>query len=708
MPAYEIALPPGAKNIKIKTATQEIPVEPTFYRNSKDGAIPIVALFAGDNFIGEVLEGQWLKDKGNIQGFVAKINNGSLELSGKSEADGTWNAAWITSKCKIPIIDECVVDVHLKVPSSISSEDVVLIFALSVEEGGSPEGRGNNINVDLRVATTTFMIRVRKRVNGSETVLLPLTTVNNNEGTFRFKFEPDDGHFHLYYHDGSGSVNEATDELDGSPFTLDSVFQNALMCPSFQLATDYATLSTVSSDFVRVTYPNFSVRYDLDDDAFQGEGEELLKKAWDTSGNGNHSVVYGATWVRDGKFGKALSFDGEDDYLDIPVNEKLQLKTFTICIWTKILSWNRSYQMIFDLEYEIGKGLVRIQRNADAQRLQLALKDTTDNWHFAYTPNLNLNEWYFITVTFTDGNTGKLYLDASLVDETDSLNLHDYVEPILRLGNGFAGEAGNEIIGKLLIYERILSESEIQTLNNGGSVTDGLVGEWKFDGGNNRGEVIVWDTMGSDNEDDWVRVFDSSHKFVGDCVIENGLIRMKIADNRLKLFLWNGEWKDYGDYVRTYMHDLCTFEGIEFISLDKVVIKTRWKTASGSYTDRIFRLTVFRGKPFAEFEMIEPENGDYDERRFHIRSTPRFVYCCEEIADDVLDNTFVYPTPPENFVSSIGVSEQTLLTLANTKQRKMEGDMYGDPVLYYGYHEKIFLGVTPFSKAGNLFMEAEA
>jgi hypothetical protein len=40
--------------------------------------------------------------------------------------------------------------------------------------------------------------------------------------------------------------------------------------------------------------------------------------AYDSSGNNNNgNLVNGPTWV-DGKFGKALSFDGVDDYVDIP------------------------------------------------------------------------------------------------------------------------------------------------------------------------------------------------------------------------------------------------------------------------------------------------------------------------------------------------------------------------------------------------------
>lgn len=45
------------------------------------------------------------------------------------------------------------------------------------------------------------------------------------------------------------------------------------------------------------------------------EGSGNIAK--DSSGNGYDGIIHGATWV-DGKFGKALSFDGVDDYITKP------------------------------------------------------------------------------------------------------------------------------------------------------------------------------------------------------------------------------------------------------------------------------------------------------------------------------------------------------------------------------------------------------
>ena len=139
----------------------------------------------------------------------------------------------------------------------------------------------------LKATSSDYSIFIEKRVAGSFTVLLPWTTVSNAEGTFRIKFEETKsghGHTHIYYHDGTGSVDESQDEVAGSPFDLDLAISSGY-CYYYMGITE-ATNRTVSSDFVRVTYPNFSVKYDLDDaDVNKGD-----VKVWDTMGETDESL----------------------------------------------------------------------------------------------------------------------------------------------------------------------------------------------------------------------------------------------------------------------------------------------------------------------------------------------------------------------------------------------------------------------------------
>jgi uncharacterized repeat protein (TIGR01451 family) len=82
------------------------------------------------------------------------------------------------------------------------------------------------------------------------------------------------------------------------------------------------------------------------------EGSGSIAK--DSSGNGNDGTIYGATWV-DRKYGKALSFDGNGDYVEItPQSDVSAIGDFTISVWTKLTDWksqtksNKDRQYIFD------------------------------------------------------------------------------------------------------------------------------------------------------------------------------------------------------------------------------------------------------------------------------------------------------------------------------------------------------------------------
>jgi hypothetical protein len=63
-------------------------------------------------------------------------------------------------------------------------------------------------------------------------------------------------------------------------------------------------------------------------------------KAGDSSGQGNTGTITGAAWV-DGKHGKALSFNGSSDYVDVPDAAPLNPANITMSAWVKTTTAGR-------------------------------------------------------------------------------------------------------------------------------------------------------------------------------------------------------------------------------------------------------------------------------------------------------------------------------------------------------------------------------
>ena len=110
----------------------------------------------------------------------------------------------------------------------------------------------------------------------------------------------------------------------------------------------------------------------------------------DSSGNGNDGVIYGATWV-DGKYGKALSFDGVDDYISVPYNSLFDIhgKTHTVLTWVKFAPSLKTQVIIFQddcgwgIHYNFkGNSNIRVHTNTGNEIPYLDYKWNSDsNWH---------------------------------------------------------------------------------------------------------------------------------------------------------------------------------------------------------------------------------------------------------------------------------------------------------------------------------------
>jgi len=185
---------------------------------------------------------------------------------------------------------------------------------------------------------------------------------------------------------------------------------------------------------------------------------------YDKSVYGNNGTLYnGVAWA-DGKYGKALSFDGVDDQVVVPYASNLELATFSVLFWAKVTDLsaarcvigNRDLGCTFDLKFQsnglhsdIGDGTTWLTTSAD----------------YYFTPELN--RWYHVVYVVTSGGDCKIYLDGTYKNTVTFTGTPKFV----RLGgNVRVGQYGGGTewfkgtIDEVRIYNRALTAGEILQL----------------------------------------------------------------------------------------------------------------------------------------------------------------------------------------------------------------------------------------------------
>jgi hypothetical protein len=179
---------------------------------------------------------------------------------------------------------------------------------------------------------------------------------------------------------------------------------------------------------------------------------------FDSSGNGNHGKIYGATWV-DGKYGKALSFDGVNDYVSTGKSLLNNLSSFTLAGWIYPKS-SGSRIGFFGQNDAIEFGFI------DADTIQCWTSGGGYvNWDFT-SATFPFNEWHYIAAV-GNGSNIKLYVDGEL-KSTGGTSTTNYGSSsyFFNIGGGGIFDASgnwfNGTIDEVRVYNRALTEDEIK------------------------------------------------------------------------------------------------------------------------------------------------------------------------------------------------------------------------------------------------------
>ena len=182
----------------------------------------------------------------------------------------------------------------------------------------------------------------------------------------------------------------------------------------------------------------------------------------DSSGNGYDGTVYGATWV-DGKYGKALLFDGVDDRVKLPNSAINGLADITSEFWIKtydnvagIITGAKSGT---DNEYLIyWDNTNQIYPHIKDKRSAISTSTITDdNWHHVTIVRAGIEVRVYVDGNFNgvaNAPTGPLNIDLNglwLGGEQDSV------------GDGWeTNQQFNGILDEVRIYNRALTAEEIK------------------------------------------------------------------------------------------------------------------------------------------------------------------------------------------------------------------------------------------------------
>jgi hypothetical protein len=215
-----------------------------------------------------------------------------------------------------------------------------------------------------------------------------------------------------------------------------------------------STAGTYTATFTQVTAPPGPV-------AAYGFEEGTGTTTADASGSGNQGSISGATWTTAGRFGRALTFDGSNDRININDSSSLDLtNAMTIEAWvypTALSGWRTV------LLKESTSGLAyALYAHDNAPRPAAYVRGGSVDQSITGVSQLPLNAWTHLAATF-GASTLRLYVNGSLV-RTGSVSgtIAASSLPLRIGGNAPWGEYFAGRIDEVRIYNRALSQAEIQ------------------------------------------------------------------------------------------------------------------------------------------------------------------------------------------------------------------------------------------------------
>ena len=182
----------------------------------------------------------------------------------------------------------------------------------------------------------------------------------------------------------------------------------------------------------------------------------------------------------------ALSFDGIDDYIEIPDSEELRpTEAISIEAWFNVSTYSPSYQSIYVKGVNPGFIYLQTFHHPDYPGEIWAWSTGLDELGYDNAELFEIGEWHHSCMTYDRVNF-RVYVDGDLIDsnlDSDPLVI-DSSSTTIGSWVGGIGEFFNGLIDEVRVYNRALSETEVSEHYDGVFNDEtGLVGLWHFNEG---------------------------------------------------------------------------------------------------------------------------------------------------------------------------------------------------------------------------------
>jgi len=187
--------------------------------------------------------------------------------------------------------------------------------------------------------------------------------------------------------------------------------------------------------------------------------------AKDFSGRGHDGKIDGAESVDGKKFGKALSFDGADDFVDCGMEEYDFGDTVSFVLWLQHIGGD--YRAVINNGYTDAGFDIRFGREDAGTRLYAIMRTTEAQERFLLELLVPPDEWHHIALVY-DGKTVDYYLDGSSEANGNLTGkITEVADPVVMATNA-KPEWYSGLLDEVAIFKVALTKKDIQNIMSQG------------------------------------------------------------------------------------------------------------------------------------------------------------------------------------------------------------------------------------------------